>query len=453
MQSTRNSNRFPSVFLIVGVAMAAVVPAVRVFSTEKRHAPQRVALIAPGSGSNVAVQFVIEPDNTPEPRTLIAPDASRPDPQVPPVPTAQPGEVDVLHVGRIISATPVARKGGSPSSRAASHLQLGDACDCDEDCDPSLGDQCNIVQCIVRSTCTLDNQTPCITDGDCQGNGTCASGGFRQRCDVVQLVGGSCEAGNGFCIEDRCEDDGTGSEHSICVPQVTGPGAGDLSPCPKQCVGGAANGLRCERSSQCPQGDCLIKGGGQCDEADDVCYVGNPGDPSSAIGRCCNGDSCTETTQAACGGIWLRYNDPEQQEGDGNCICPKYGSGVAPPGSDLGSIGLVRPSGLVCQTGSQQAIAHGNAPVYCEDPDGDGLAPQFCHKRCVGGDNEGAICEVDNPDCALLGMCSISGNVCVNANQGSDCPQGGEVCIPTNPGTCLQDTCTSNTSEGGCEDG
>ena len=128
MQSVRNSNRFPSVFLIVGVAMAAVVPAVRVFSKEKRHVPQRVALVAPGSESNVGAQLVVEPENTPEPRTLIAPDPSRLDPQTPPAPTAQPGEIDVVHVGRIISATPVARKGGSASSRAGGVLQLGDPC-------------------------------------------------------------------------------------------------------------------------------------------------------------------------------------------------------------------------------------------------------------------------------------------------------------------------------------
>ena len=150
MQGRRNSNRFPSVFLIVGVAMAAVVPAVRVSSTEKRHAPQRVALVAPGSESNVAQQLVIEPDNTPEPRTLIAPGPSRPDPQAPPAPTAQPGEVDVVHVGRIISATRVAVKGPSVSSRAAGTLGLAAPCNCDEDCDPGLGDQCNLVQCIVR---------------------------------------------------------------------------------------------------------------------------------------------------------------------------------------------------------------------------------------------------------------------------------------------------------------
>ncbi|MCH8242214.1 MAG: hypothetical protein IH897_06345, partial [Planctomycetes bacterium] len=119
MKSTRNSHRFPSLFLIVGVAMAGVVPAVRVFSKEKRHVPQRVALVAPGAESNVGAQLVVEPENTPEPRTLIAPDSSLRDAQTPPAPTAQPGEIEVVHVGRVISGTPVPSSGNAAASRAA----------------------------------------------------------------------------------------------------------------------------------------------------------------------------------------------------------------------------------------------------------------------------------------------------------------------------------------------
>lgn len=49
MRSTRHSNRFRIVFLIVGVALTDVVPAVRFSFTEKQHAPHRVALFAPDS--------------------------------------------------------------------------------------------------------------------------------------------------------------------------------------------------------------------------------------------------------------------------------------------------------------------------------------------------------------------------------------------------------------------
>ena len=64
----------------------------------------------------------------------------------------------VRHVGRVLSSTAVASAGGGGSSRAAGILGLGDPCSCDEDCDGSLGDRCNLVQCIVRGVCTGDNQ-------------------------------------------------------------------------------------------------------------------------------------------------------------------------------------------------------------------------------------------------------------------------------------------------------
>jgi len=173
-----------------------------------------------------------------------------------------------VHFVKVIGSSPVASSGGAAASRARGGLPLAAECSCDEDCDPGLGDQCNIVQCIVRGICTdqVDGMdVPCSTaqaggsaDADCEaaGAGTCDADSFRQRCDVVQLTGWSCESGNGFCIEDRCEDDGEGNEHSVCLPQITGLNiGGPLSPCPKQCLAGAAAGLRCERSSQCPQGD------------------------------------------------------------------------------------------------------------------------------------------------------------------------------------------------------
>ena len=80
---------------------------------------------------------------------------------------------EVRHVGRVISSTAVATNSDVGSSRGGGTLQLGDPCSCDQDCDPALGDQCNIVQCVVRSVCDGDNQTPC-TPGDptaCTGNG------------------------------------------------------------------------------------------------------------------------------------------------------------------------------------------------------------------------------------------------------------------------------------------
>ncbi|MCH8149100.1 MAG: hypothetical protein IH987_14145, partial [Planctomycetes bacterium] len=394
------------------------------------------------------------------------------------------------HVGRVVGSTPVATNRGAGASRAAGGLPLAAECSCDEDCDASFGDQCNIVQCIVRGVCSDDPTVPCSTaqaggsaDADCEavGAGTCQSNSFVQRCDVVQLTGWTCEFGNGFCIEDRCEDDGTGNEHSVCIPQISGQAVLPLSPCPSQCVGGAANGLRCDRSSQCPQGDCLITSGGLCDDATEACYVG----PSVALalGRCCIGDTCTETDEATCtsgSGEWYRYRGPDEQVGDGNCLCPKYGSGVVPPGTDEGSIGLVRPSGLVCTAGSAAADVAGLDPVYCEDLDGDGFAPQFCLRRCVGGDNEGALCEVDSPDCGRLGTCNGAGSfvICFVPNNGADCgvcsisgnscdvfgffacPQGetcefpgGQTCVPANLGSCEDDPCASNTIEGGCEDG
>ncbi|MCH8148019.1 MAG: hypothetical protein IH987_08510, partial [Planctomycetes bacterium] len=393
-----------------------------------------------------------------------------------------------VHFAKIIGSSPVSSAGNAGASRAAGNGQLAEICSCDEDCDASLGDQCNIVQCIVRGVCSDDPTVPCSTaqaggsaDADCEAvnAGTCEPGSFVQRCDVVQLSGWTCETGNGFCIEDRCEDDGTGNEHSVCVPQSSGFSGSDLNPCPSQCVSGAANGLRCDRSSQCPQGDCLITSGGLCDDGTEACYVGLT--VNGAIGRCCTGGACTESDETTCtggGGSWLRYTDPEQLEGN-KCICPKYGSGVSPNGTDEGSLGPVRPSGLVCQAGSTQLPDP--APIYCEDLDGDGFAPQYCLKPCVGGDNVGALCEVSNPDCGQVGTCNNgepSNVICLVVNSGDDCGicsgsgascdfqeffpcpggeectfPGGQICTASNPGNCEDDPCGPNTTEGGCEDG
>ncbi|MCH7926278.1 MAG: hypothetical protein IIC51_12160, partial [Planctomycetes bacterium] len=60
----------------------------------------------------------------------------------------------VMHVGRVIGSIPVVSKSGQPAiSRAAGGLGLGDPCSCDQDC-AAVGDQCNLVQCIVRSICS-----------------------------------------------------------------------------------------------------------------------------------------------------------------------------------------------------------------------------------------------------------------------------------------------------------
>ena len=158
----------------------------------------------------------------------------------------------VLHMGRVVSSTAVSTSRGQGASRASGTLGLGDACSCDEDCDAGLGDQCNIVQCIVRGVCSGDNTTPCSTakaggsaDADCEENeqgepnGVCQQSSVRQRCDVVQLISWPCDVDIDFCTTDQCEDDGTGTGTSVCTPQNDGAG-GALSACPKQCAGGPA---------------------------------------------------------------------------------------------------------------------------------------------------------------------------------------------------------------------
>ncbi|MCH8150006.1 MAG: hypothetical protein IH987_18845, partial [Planctomycetes bacterium] len=371
-------------------------------------------------------------------------------------------EDTVMHVGRVVSGTRVATKGGEAStSRAAGSLLLGDPCSCDEDCAPA-GDDCNLTQCILRSFCTDDPAVPCSSDNDCEraGAGTCTDEidnceshdppdcNFVQRCDTVQLIGWPCDADADFCTADLCADDGLGSGTSICVAQDDGAG-GTLSACAKHCVLGPANGLRCGQASDCAQGSCQIIPNGGCDSAAEACYVG--ASLGTAIGRCCSDDpepACTETDEASCAGEWYRYRSPEHQAGDGFCICPKYGSGVSPPGVDSGSVGLVRPSGLVCEVGSEISVANGGAPVYCEVA----LGTSFCQKRCLGGDRDGDPCNVDNPDCAGLGTCNDDGvTFCIVGNEGSDCPDPeNDTCVPFDPGVCTDDPCVPNCIEGDC---
>ena len=168
-------------------------------------------------------------------------------------------EDTVLHVGRVIGANLVATKGHTAAtSRAAGSTPIGDECSCDEDCNAADGDDCNLVQCIVRSTCTGDGQSPCSTNGDCEGNGTCDTslGAFVQRCDTIQLIDWPCDLDADFCTADRCEDDLSGQSHSICAAQndTSDGSGGSLSACAKQCAGGPAAGLSCARASDCAQG-------------------------------------------------------------------------------------------------------------------------------------------------------------------------------------------------------
>jgi len=375
-----------------------------------------------------------------------------------------------IRQARIISSSPVGSGGGSAARGGG--LALGDPCDCDQDCDPAAGDQCNLVQCVRRSTCTGNPSVLCQVDEDCAGVGICnpALANLVKRCDTVQLIDWPCEFApdNGFCNLDLCKDDGTGTEHSVCATaDDRGDGTGSpLNACAKQCNGGPNVGQNCDNGGDCPGLDtggnvaaCVLRTGGACDEATDSCYVGTPGDFSTAIGRCCETGvaepACLgEKTLADCttaGGAWYRYRSPLEVLGDGVCECPKYGSGVTPNGTDEGSVGLVRPSPLVCLTGTDIERAAGRAPVYCEDADGNGVSENFCLKRCVGGDNANKTCQAD-VDCAIIGACNPGGQTCVVPNGGSDCPTEGATCEGVDPGTCQNDPCGANV-EGGCTDG
>ena len=85
-----------------------------------------------------------------------------------------------------------------------------------------MGDQCNIVQCIVRGVCSGDPNIPCSVDATCNAAvaGVCQQSSFRQRCDVVQLIGERCDADTDFCTMDQCEDDGGGTSGPLDFGEI-----------------------------------------------------------------------------------------------------------------------------------------------------------------------------------------------------------------------------------------
>ena len=134
------------------------------------------------------------------------------------------GEDRVMHIGRVMSSTPVPSSGNAAASRAEGGLALGVECDCDQECDGAApgADACNIVQCIVRSVCSEDDGVPCLLGSAVcvdAGAGSCETDAFGcesnvppdcnfvQRCAIVQLIDWPCDADEDFCTADLCEDD------------------------------------------------------------------------------------------------------------------------------------------------------------------------------------------------------------------------------------------------------
>ncbi len=278
--------------------------------------------------------------------------------------------------GKIIAAEPVAGMSSGFGGGIASAAAPGDPCTCDADCQPAA-DQCQVARC--RRTTVGPNLA-----------GTCeeVNAPLDARCDLDGL----------FCTDDRCDATGT------CVA---------VAPrCAKECVGGTNAGQNCLRDSDCSGGTCQLQANVTCNETDDRCEL------TDGVGRCCQADdTCTYVTLAACNGVsgkWLRLNDPDDV--NETCVCPKYGSGIAPEGTWVTDLGPVRQSPNVCNVGTD----------LCDDI-------SFCQRRCVGGVDDGEICLVDID--------------CDSAN----CVQ--DTCVPASPARCSDgflrigdDYATSNNS-------
>ncbi|MBI4718275.1 MAG: hypothetical protein HY763_10755 [Planctomycetes bacterium] len=206
-----------------------------------------------------------------------------------------------IRTARIVSAVPI---GPAPSTLTSTGVLAGGTCDCDDDCGPPSG-PCKLARCNSNT-------------------GTCE--------EVDALFGARCDLDANWCTNDRC--DGVGG----CV-------ANPLSPCSHHCVGGSRNGEDCVTHADCPG---VINGctpDGTCDSPTQTCAL-NPD-----IGRCCLADgTCSHVTKANCDaapGLWLRVQDSEADLD--HCVCPKYGSGIAPRDAQVPpELGVCSVGGTIC---------------------------------------------------------------------------------------------------------
>jgi hypothetical protein len=203
------------------------------------------------------------------------------------------------------------REGGIASSA----LACVDTEEC-ADCNFCTNDECNSLVCanpfVANGVPALgcDDGLFCNGTETCDGAGNCLADATPPEDD--------CAALSQLCRE----GDGTHICYTPCTVNTD-----------------CDDGLDCT-SDSCDGGSGVCSFSNACGP-DAVCTEGGP---TCGTGRCCVGTTCSQVTEADCGGAWLSTPTACGELETGNFdICPNYGGGIAPQGLFTNVIGPISP--------------------------------------------------------------------------------------------------------------
>ncbi len=332
---------------------------------------------------------------------------------------------------------------------------------CDDGDDCTVGDQCELGQCVSGTPVTCDDGNPCTADG-C-ANGQCQHAPVDGACDdgnacttVDQCQGGKCVGGTppdcndgNPCTIDSCnpaegcahtlsdEDCDDGDDCTVGDQCLQGQCVGgkpidcdDNNECTTDgCVDGEClhapvdgdcdDGNPCTLGDVCANGKCLWTSLNDCDDAnvctDDSCNPLSGCVYTPAPGPCDDGNACT--TQDSCSGGQCT-GGPAPDCDDGN-VCtddwcnPAEGcahGNTEPKDCDDGSACTTQDT---CTDG----VCVGGPAPDCND--GNVCTTDSCDAQqgCLHTDNDGAACDDGDPDTSndkcTGGVCQgIAGGIC-----------------------------------------
>ncbi|MCH8968267.1 MAG: Ig-like domain-containing protein, partial [Planctomycetes bacterium] len=294
---------------------------------------------------------------------------------------------------------------------------------------PSGNCQAGVNPCGAGETCDEENDE-CIEPAECADDGDCDDGAFCNGAETCDVPSGTCQPGTDPCeAGDTCDEDNDEcvppAESDCCIPHPT-PGCDDE----------ACEALVCGQDPFCC--DPLKIWDFLCvNQA--VALCGELCEAPSAEGACCDGETCSVTTEADCIDGGGEYQGDEEVCDPNPCApvesdcCIPHGT----PGCDDEAC-----EALVCAQDPFCCDPLNNWDSFCVD-----AAEALCGELCEAP-VEGACCEAGDVDTC---MCFVAtAEVCADEGgqyKGDDTGCDANPCVP--PGE--SDCCCSHATPG-CDD-
>ena len=312
------------------------------------------------------------------------------------------------------------------------------AADCDDGNECTVGDHCEIGQCLFVTTLDCNDDNPCTGDS-CSADGGCQYTFVDAACDD----GDSCTI-NDQCVQGACMsgppmvcDDG-----NPCTVEACKAGVCQTAPEDGQCDDGNA----CTLGDHCDGGQCAYDEVQECNDDNPCttdscnpatgCAYGLNEAPCDDEDVCTTGDHCHLGQCIAGGDLACSDNNPCTDDS-----CQAQSGCVFTPNQDQ------------CDDGNQCSLDDGCENGWCVG----GAAPDCADDNPCTDDKcdpaQGCVNPNNAAPCDDLNECTVN-----DACAGGQCQGGGPPdCDDNNPCTddaCDSDTgCTHNDNVAGCEDG